>query len=108
MGAGRSKAALDRSAELRLTRERWSRSPEHAKSPVAGSGGDVRLLRQQPMAFDDGCRDVGELGVGPARMVAHHLEGLGAVDRVTLHQDALGSLDDRSAAERALEVVVLG
>ena len=27
---------------------------------------------------------------------------------MTLHQDALGSLDDRAAAERALEVVVLG
>jgi hypothetical protein len=33
---------------------------------------------------------------------------LDAVDRMTLHQDALGSLGDRSAAERALEVVVLG
>jgi hypothetical protein len=60
------------------------------------------------VAVDDGGRDVGELGVGPARLVAQHLEGVSVVDRMTLHQDALGSLGDHSAAERALEVVVLG
>ena len=69
---------------------------------------NFRLLRQQPMAVDDGCRDVGELGVGPARLVAQHLEGVSVVDQMTLHQDALGSLGDRAATERALEVVVLG
>jgi hypothetical protein len=70
--------------------------------------GDVRLLRQQPVAVDDGGRDVGELGVCPARLVAQHLEGVSVVDRMTLHQDALGSLGDRAAAESALKVVVLG
>jgi hypothetical protein len=70
--------------------------------------GDVRLRRQQPVAADDGGRNVGELGVGPARLVAQHLEGVSVIDRMTLHQDALGSLSDRSAAERALEVVLLG
>jgi hypothetical protein len=70
--------------------------------------GDVWLLWQQPVAVDDGGRDVGELRVGPARVVAQHLEGISVVDRMTLHQDALGSLGDRAAAERALEVVILG
>jgi hypothetical protein len=56
------------------------------------------------VAVDGGGRDVGKLGVGPARLVAQHLEGVSVVDRMTLHQDALGSLGDHSAAERALEV----
>jgi hypothetical protein len=41
-------------------------------------------------------------------MIAQHPEGVSFVDRMTLHQDALGSLGDRAAAERALEVVILG
>src|SRR4051794_13103141 len=86
---------------------RWSHLSHHAKSRVAGSGGDVRLLRQQPMAVHDRGRDIAELGVGPARLVAQHLEGLSVIYRMTLHQDALCPLGDRSTAERALEVVVL-
>jgi hypothetical protein len=54
------------------------------------------------------CVDNRLLGVGPARLVAMHLEGVSVVDRMTLDQDALDSLGDGSAAERALEVVVLG
>jgi hypothetical protein len=87
------------------------RKPEEStrSDPALAIGlGDVWLLWQQPVAVDDGGRDVGELRVGPARVVAQHLEGISVVDRMTLHQDALGSLGDRAAAERALEVVILG
>jgi hypothetical protein len=70
--------------------------------------GDVRLPRQQPVAVNDRGRDFGELRVGPARLLAQHLEGISVVDRMTLQQDALGSLGDSSATERTLEVVVLG
>jgi hypothetical protein len=59
------------------------------------------------MAVDDrGCH-VHDLAVRGASLVAEHLERAPVVDRVTLHQDALGAFDDRPAPECALEVVVL-
>ena len=41
-------------------------------------------------------------------MVAQHPESLVGVDRVAGHQDSLRLLDHRAAAERSLQVVVLG
>jgi hypothetical protein len=41
-------------------------------------------------------------------VVAEHLEGPLFVDCVALHQDALGTLGDRAALERAFQVAVLG
>jgi hypothetical protein len=60
------------------------------------------------VAVEHGLCDVDELLPAVARVVAQHLEGLPLVDLVALHEDALGALGLRAAAERALQVVVLG
>ena len=60
------------------------------------------------MALEHGAGDVDQLATRAARLVAQHLERALLVDLVALHQDALGALRLRPAAERALQVVVLG
>lgn len=60
------------------------------------------------MTVDDGSGEVGQLAVGGARVCAQHLERAVLVDRVALHQDALGSLGQRPSPECAFEVVVFG
>ncbi|HET6172463.1 MAG TPA: hypothetical protein VFD90_07655 [Gaiellales bacterium] len=56
----------------------------------------------------DGLGDVDELVPPAAGVVAHHRERLALTDLMPLHQDALGTLGLRAAAEGTLEVVILG
>ena len=60
------------------------------------------------MAVDDGGREVDELAVVDARLLAQHLERARAVDGVTFHQDPLRAFDERAASERAFQIVILG
>ena len=68
----------------------------------------LRLFRQQAVTVDNRAGYIDELAVCVARLVAQHLEGTCFVDRVALHQDALGTLGNRAPPERAFEVVILG
>ena len=60
------------------------------------------------MPVDDGVCDGRELTVAAARVCAQHLEGVVFVNRVTLHKNPLGALDQRAPAEGPLEVLELG
>src|SRR5215216_398015 len=66
------------------------------------------MFRKQAVAVDDGGGEVGESSVAGARVLPQQLEGTRLVDGMTFHQDALGALGERAAAERAFEVVVFG
>ncbi len=48
------------------------------------------------MAPEDGICRVGEFATGPPGLCSHHVEGLSLVHGVTLHEDALGPLRDRT------------
>ena len=67
----------------------------------------LRFFGQQPVAVDDGGGEIDQLAVVGARGSAASRMRLLA-DRVTLHQDSLGPLDQRTPAERSLQLVVLG
>src|SRR4029450_7332840 len=56
----------------------------------------------------DRLRNLDELAVGAACLVAEHVERPLVVDRVPLHQDALGPLRDRPTGKRAFKAVILG
>ena len=60
------------------------------------------------MPVDDGGGEVDQFAVADAGVLAQQLERAALVDRVALHQDALGALGQRAAPERAFELVVLG
>jgi hypothetical protein len=58
------------------------------------------------VAVDDGGGKVDQLSVVAAGALAQHLKGGVLVDGVALHEDALGSLGERAASERASQIVV--
>jgi len=58
------------------------------------------------VAVDHGGREVDELAVIDPRAVAQHLERNTFVDPMAFHQDPLGPLDQRTATERALQIVI--
>ena len=60
------------------------------------------------MAVDDSGGEVDELAVVNARARTQHLKRGIFVDRMTLHQDPLGTFDQRSPAERSLKFVIFG
>ncbi len=59
------------------------------------------------MAFDDRGGDVAELSAARLGMGAKALEGGVGRDRVACHEDALRLLDHGTAAERALQALIL-
>src|ERR1700691_703813 len=63
---------------------------------------------QESVPVDYGRGEVHEPAVIDPGLLAQHLECARLVDAVALHEYALGSLDQRTAPERALEVLVLG
>jgi hypothetical protein len=60
------------------------------------------------MAVDDSRGDVDEFAVVRPGTLVKHREGGLLTDRVALHQDPFGALNDSTAAKRAFEIVVLG
>lgn len=56
------------------------------------------------MAVEDGLADVEEFAAGALRVVAKEFEALLIGDRVSFHQDSLGSFDHGAPADRAFEV----
>lgn len=60
------------------------------------------------MALEHGLRNLDELAPAVLGALAEHHERPLGVDRVALHENPLRLLDDRAAAERLLETVVLG
>src|SRR5687768_1720686 len=73
----------------------------------AAIGRLARAGRQQRVALGDRARDVDDAAALRARMVAQQVERCAVVEAVTLHQDALGALDDRAPVERRLELLDL-
>ena len=53
-------------------------------------------VREQAVAVDDRGCEVNELAVSAPRLLTHQFERAVLVDRVTLHQDAFGALDQRA------------
>ena len=67
------------------------------------------MIRQQAVTVDHRRREVHQLAVVRRASASRSIvKARALVDAVALHQDALRALDDRPAAERALELVVLG
>lgn len=59
------------------------------------------------MPVHDSGREIDEFTVVYPRALAQHLKGCILANRVPLHQDPFGPLDNRAASECALEVLVL-
>jgi hypothetical protein len=66
------------------------------------------VFGEEPVAVDYSGGDVDEFAVIDSRVLAQKFVGVLVVDGVAFHQAALGALDQRSAGERAFEVVVFG
>jgi hypothetical protein len=60
------------------------------------------------VAVDDGGCEIDELAIIDPCSLAQHLERLVPVDAMTLHENALGSLDQCAPAECASQIVILG
>lgn len=63
---------------------------------------------QQGMTVQERLRDVDNTPIRAPRLVAEEREGCILANPLALHQDSLGSLDERAAAERPLEALILG
>src|SRR5829696_2742418 len=67
-------------------------------------GGRTSRLAQQRVGVEDGLADRHDLLPDVARLGSDHLERGSLIERVALHQDALGAFDERAARHRFLEV----
>src|SRR4051794_4238637 len=78
-----------------------------ALGPARAPSRRPRLPGQEPVAVEDPRGGVDEAQVGGAGLTAQHLEGAPFLERVALHEDALGPLDEGPAVHHDLEVGVL-
>ena len=74
--------------------------PMGVRSPTPAVG-------EQAVAVDDRGCEVDELAVSAPRLLTHQFERAVLVDRVTLHQDAFGALDQRAPPSGRLASRVL-
>ena len=60
------------------------------------------------MSIENGCRDIDELAIRPACLVAQKSERALLVDRMAFHQNPLGAFGDRPPGECSFQIAVLG
>ena len=86
--------------------------PHQSHGDVARLPNMIWLYRRPILDYwaehDESLGHIDKLAARPPGVSPQHVERLAFVERVALHQDALGTFDQGAASEGSLEVLILG